>query len=326
MSLAAIIPCYKVGTAVLSVIDKMPMYVNHIIVVDDACPDGSGKLVQSNCRDPRVEVIFHTANQGVGAAVVTGYKRAIELDVRIAVKIDGDGQMDPALIADLIKPIQIGQCDYAKGNRFFDIRFLQQMPRIRLIGNALLSLLNKITSGYWNIMDPTNGFTAIETRALSLLNLNKLEKRYFFESDMLYHLGTIRATVNDIPMQSCYGDETSNLRISLVMRQFPGKLLIRFCKRVFYTYFLRDFNAGTMLLTLAIPLLIFSLIYGGIHWHQGIVTGEPSAPGVVMLAALPLLIGMHLLISAINWDISNIPRTAVHPSLRIRKEIHAKRS
>lgn len=326
MLIAVVIPCYKVSKSVLSVISTIPDYISHIIVVDDACPENSGQLVQSNNTDPRTEVLFHAENGGVGAAVVTGYKRAMELGVQIVVKIDGDGQMDPTLIADLIKPIQISQCDYTKGNRFFDIRFLQQMPRIRLIGNAFLSLFNKVTSGYWNIMDPTNGFTAIETRTLSLLDLNKLERRYFFESDMLYHLGTIRAVVNDIPMQSRYADETSNLQIGLVLRQFPGKLLIRFCKRVFYSYFLRDFNAGTMLLTLSALMLAFSITYGGLHWYEGLVSGQASAPGVVMLAALPFLVGMHLLISAINWDIGNVPKTPLHPSLRMKKSDHEKRA
>lgn len=315
-SIAVVLPCFRVGNIVLDVIANIGPEVSHIIVVDDACPDGSGKLVQKNVSDPRVEVVFREQNGGVGAAVVSGYRRALELGAGIVVKLDGDGQMDPALIPDLVGPIQSGFCDYAKGNRFFNLAFLSEMPGMRLFGNSCLSLLNKIASGYWNVMDPTNGFVAIEGRVLALLPLEKLEPRYFFESDMLYRLGTVRAVVADVPMVARYGDEVSNLSIRKVLLQFPGKLFVRFLKRLFYTYFLRDFNAGSLFFVMSLPLVAFSLVYGSHAWYSGFVSGQASAPGVVMLAALPFLIGMHLLVSAINWDISNIPRQPLHPFLR----------
>lgn len=326
MSIAVIIPCYKVGEAVFSLIQQIGPEVTHIIVVDDACPQKTGERVKERIHDPRVEVIIHDKNLGVGGAVITGYQHALQIGSTLAVKVDGDGQMDPESIPDLITPILMGLCDYTKGNRFFDIEFLQGMPKGRLFGNAMLSLLNKITSGYWNLMDPTNGFTAIETRVLALLPLHKMEQRYFFEMDMLYHLGIIRAVVGDIPIPARYGDEVSNLDIRLVLRQFPAKLLTRFFKRVFYNYFLRDFNAGTLMMILSFPLLTFSIFYGGIEWFQHVSSGIAAAPGVVMLAALPFLLGAHLLISAINWDINNTPKTPLHKFLRARGGKYAQRS
>lgn len=323
MTIAVVIPCFRVGNAVFDVITNIGDEVSHIIVVDDACPENTGEKVAIQCRDKRVEIITHSENKGVGGAVISGYKRAMELGAAIVVKLDGDGQMDPALISNLVEPIENGHADYTKGNRFFDIDFLKGMPAARLFGNACLSFINKLTSGYWTIMDPTNGFTAIETRALSLLSLDQIENRYFFESDMLYHLGKVRAAVIDIPMQAKYGTEVSNLHIGLVLKQFPGKLMVRFLKRMVYNYFLRDFNAGSLMLILSAPLLAFSLIYGGSEWYYHFSTNQAAAPGVVMLAALPFLIGMHLLIAAISWDINNSPKIAIHPTLRPQWKRHA---
>src|SRR5690606_32001950 len=150
--------------------------------------------------DPRVRVIRHASNLGVGGAVITGYQAAIADGMDILVKLDGDGQMDASLIPDFIEPIINGEADYTKGNRFFDLEELRSMPRIRLIGNAVLSFMTKFSSGYWNLFDPTNGFTALHADVARYLPLSKISKRYFFESDMLFRLNTLRAVVHDIPM------------------------------------------------------------------------------------------------------------------------------
>ena len=196
--IAVVIPCYKVKRQILSVISEIGEEVDVILVVDDCCPEHSGDYVVENNKDSRVEVIFNQKNLGVGGAVICGYRFALEKNCEIILKLDGDGQMDPALISKFIKPILSGKADYTKGNRFHCIESLSAMPTLRKLGNAVLSFVNKSTSGYWKVMDPTNGFTAIHRTALERLPLDKISQRYFFESDMLFRLGTIRAVIRDV--------------------------------------------------------------------------------------------------------------------------------
>jgi glycosyltransferase involved in cell wall biosynthesis len=302
-----IIPCYKVRKHILQVLRKIDDIPDYIYVVDDKCPEQSGQFVVENQNDPRVKVLFNPVNLGVGGAVKEGYKQGLKDGCQILVKIDGDGQMDPKLVKSLIKPIVAGEADYVKGNRFYKLEDFRAMPRFRLIGNSVLSFLNKMVNGYWNIMDPTNGFTAIHNTALSLLPLDKIDNRYFFESDMLFRLGTIRAVVKDFPIVAVYADEQSNLKISRILFEFPPKYLKRFIKRIFYTYILRDFNVGTLQLVAGAILVLFSLIFGVIKWIKSIQTGIPASPGTVMVAALPFFLGFQLLLSGLYFDISNVP-------------------
>jgi hypothetical protein len=186
LRIAVVIPCYRVREQVLDVIRRIPSNVSLIVCVDDQCPDGSGRWLTEECRDPRVRVITHEENQGVGGAMVTGYQAALAAGADVVIKVDGDGQMDPALIPRFIQPIADGIADYAKGNRFYRPESLHSMPLVRLVGNALLSFVAKASTGYWRVFDPTNGYTAIHATALRLIPLEKISRRYFFETDMLY--------------------------------------------------------------------------------------------------------------------------------------------
>jgi glycosyltransferase involved in cell wall biosynthesis len=272
-------------------------------------------MVMRECLDPRVNVLFHDTNQGVGGAVLTGYHRAVEDAMDIVVKIDGDGQMDPSLIPHFVKPIEEGRADYTKGNRFYSLDYVRSMPSVRLWGNAVLSLVNKIVSGYWSTMDPTNGYTAISAKLLPILPLGVLEKRYFFESDMLYHLGLIRACVIDVPMRAVYAGETSSLSVRNAALRFPGKYAARACKRFLYSYVLRDFNAGSVESILGMLLLTFGVVFGSLRWTTGVLHAETASSGTVMLAALPVILGVQFLLSALYYDIQNQPREALHPML-----------
>jgi glycosyltransferase involved in cell wall biosynthesis len=285
--------------------------VGKIYVVDDACPQGTGNFVKENCMDDRIEVLFNPGNLGVGGAVMTGYKKAIADGCRIMVKIDGDGQMEPSLIPRFIDPIQRKEADYVKGNRFYDLGFLRTMPVIRRFGNSMVSFISKMASGYWNIMDPANGFTAISASALKHLPLDKIDRRFFFESDMLFRLNTIRAVVQDIPMHSEYGTEKSNLRISRVLVQFPFKYMNRLTKRIFYNYFLRDFNIGSLELLMAFFFLTFGFVFGGIHWITSLETLHPATAGTVLLAGLPIILGFQSLLAFLHYDLANIPQKSI---------------
>jgi dolichol-phosphate mannosyltransferase len=307
-SVAVVIPCYRVSGQVQDVIARIGPEVHRIFVVDDCCPEQTGDFVERNCTDARVSVIRHADNQGVGGAMVTGYRAALAAGVEIVVKIDGDGQMDPALIPRFVKALAQGQADYTKGNRFYDLESLRTMPRVRLLGNAVLSLVNKISSGYWDVMDPTNGYTAIHRTVLSHLPLAKIDRGYFFESDMLLRLYTLRAVVRDVPMTAHYADETSNLRVGRVLFTFPFKYLRAAFKRVFYSYFLRDFNAGTLQLLGALVIGGAGALYGAAKWALSIRSGVAATSGEVMIAALPVLVGVQFLLGALQFDIQNVPR------------------
>ena len=310
--IAVVIPSFRVAGQILDVVKGIGPEVAHIFVVDDACPEESGKLVQEKSVDPRVKVIFHHENQGVGGAVVTGYKAALETKSEIVVKLDGDGQMDPTKITTLIDPIVRGEADYTKGDRLDSLTGLSQMPSIRLIGNAGLTLLNKISSGYWNIKDPTNGFTAIHVDVLKTMQLDMLSKRFFFESDMLFRLNIFRAVVVDVPIAARYSDEQSNLRILKVLLQFPWKLFVNFHKRLFYNYYLRDISAASIELPIGIVLWWFGFFFGINAYFDSATTGQPATVGTVMLSVLPLILGFQLLLAFISFDVDNVPAKPKH--------------
>lgn len=308
MTVAVVIPCYKVANQILKVVEDIGPEVSCIYVIDDFCPQQSGKYVLENCKDERVKIIFHKHNQGVGGAVMTGYKAAINDGAKIIVKIDGDGQMDPSLIPYFINPIMMGEADYTKGNRFYNLESLIQMPRIRLFGNAVLSFMTKISSGYWDIFDPTNGYTAIHSSVAKNLPFEKISKRYFFETDILFRLNIIRAVVFDVPMHSLYGNEISNLKINKIFFEFLYKNLRNTLKRIFYNYYLRDMSIASFELPLGIILFMFGFIFGINKWINSIHYNITTPIGTVMLAALPLLMGLQLILAFLAFDILSVPK------------------
>jgi dolichol-phosphate mannosyltransferase len=303
-----VIPCYRVKKHILEVLQSVGSDVERIYVIDDHCPEGTGKYVQAQCGDPRVSVLFNEMNLGVGGAVVAGYREAIKDGVKVVVKVDGDGQMDPSLVRRFVDPILNGSADYTKGNRFFRIDFLLKMPLVRKIGNSALSVINKIQSGYWSIMDPTNGYTAIHVEIIKALPLEKLDERYFFESDMLFRLSTIRAVIEDIPMEAKYGNEESNLKITKVILEFPPKYLSRTFKRIFYNYVLRDFNAGSIELFVGFFLLFSGTVFGGYHWYLSSKESIATPTGTIMLAMLPVILGFQLLLAFVQYDVASVPK------------------
>jgi dolichol-phosphate mannosyltransferase len=312
---AVIIPCYRVKAQILGVIARVGSEVWRIYVVDDACPEGSGDFVRANCKDPRVQVLSNAENRGVGGAVMAGYAAALRDGADILVKVDGDGQMDPALIPRFVRPIAAGQADYSKGNRFYDLTRIGQMPTIRLLGNAALSFVSKLSTGYWNVFDPTNGFTAIHARVARRVAFDKVSPRYFFESDLLFRLNIIRAVVADIPMDAIYGDEKSNLKIRQVVGEFLAKHTRNFAKRVLYNYFLRDMTLASLELIVGAALFIFGLVFGGYHWLGALGSGVATPLGTIMLAALPTMVGLQMLLAFVGFDVANVPRRPIHPDL-----------
>ena len=312
---AVVIPCYRVVPHICEVIAGIGKEVANIYCVDDCCPDGSGRHIEINCHDTRVAVLINSHNLGVGGATMAGYQRALHDGNQIIVKIDGDGQMDPALISRFVRSIILSRADYTKGNRFFKPESLRNMPTSRLLGNAILSCITKLSTGYWQAMDPTNGYTAIHSRVLELLPLEKISARYFFESDMLFRLNTIGAIIEDIPMDAVYGSEQSNLKIHKIFGEFLFKHWVNFIKRILYNYFLRNFSIASVELVVGLTLFSFGLVFGIFKWLESTNTGIPVTAGTVMLASLPVILGIQLLLSFLAYDIRNFPQVPLHKRL-----------
>ncbi len=315
-NIAVVIPCYRVRDQIDAVLSAMGPDVSLIYCIDDACPENSGDVIERIAkRDSRIRLIRHQENSGVGGAVLEGYRQAIRDGADILVKIDGDGQMDPGQIGRITGPIRSGDADYVKGNRFFRLEGLRAMPWVRLAGNAGLSFLTKLSTGYWDLFDPTNGFTAIHVSVAKSLPLDKISKRYFFESDILFRLNTLRAVVADVPMTAVYGDDQSSLNVVRSLFEFSVGHGRNTVKRLFYNYFLRNFSMASIHLVVGTVLLLFGTAFGATHWIHSARIGQTTPPGTVMLAALPLILGSQFLLNFIAFDMANIPRNPIHRRL-----------
>lgn len=309
---AVIIPSYKVTAHIVALIEKIEANVHGIYIVDDCCPDNSGEFARKNIEDKRVKILRNAQNQGVGRTVIRGLMEAKADGYDIGVKLDGDGQMDPAILQKFISPIISGRADYTKGNRFFYPEHVRAMPFGRLVGNGILSFVTKLSTGYWNIFDPTNGYVAMNLEIVDYLSLEKVDKRYFFETDMLFRCNLIRAKVVDIPMKAIYEDEVSHLNATREAFRFMGGHVKNFFKRIIYTYFLRDFNIASLELIFGIIALLFGTLYGVSHYGGDVA----ATPGVVMASAFPLIVGTLLLLSFLNYDMQLTPREPIGSLLK----------
>ncbi len=316
--IAAVVPCFRERDHVLDVLHRMGPEINSIIVVDDACPDRTGDFVVSHNNDPRVRVIRNPVNLGVGGATLAGYEVAHEIGASIIVKIDGDGQMDPGFVPELVSPIVNGKADYAKGNRLHRRDAARGMPAIRLFGNMVLTLMSKVSSGYWNIMDPTNGFTAIHASVAAELPVDDIANDFFFESDILSKLAELDAVVCDVPMRAQYGAEQSHLSVRRVFWPFLRGHIRNSVRRLIDTYFIRDIAIASLELVLGSVLFLFGFVFGGINWWLSEATGVPATAGTVVLAALPIIIGVQLILAFIGHDTRRVPTAPIHPHLTIK--------
>jgi len=316
LTVAVVIPCYRAAATILSVLQEIGTEVSAVYCVDDASPDDTVAIVtQAMTRDDRIRLILRPANGGVGAAMVDGYRAAIADGANVLVKIDSDGQMNPAVISSFVAPILSGEADYVKGNRFFAVDTVRTMPLVRIIGNAGLSFLTKLSTGYWDLFDPTNGYTAIHARVAAVLPLEQLHPRYFFESDLLFRLSTIRARVIELPMASTYGAAPSHLSVWRCLATFPWLHFRNLIKRLFYNYFLRNFSIASVNLLLGTVLALFGVCFGVDRWLTASQSDLAATAGTVMLSALPLLLGVQLILNFLSHDMATTPRDAIHRAI-----------
>jgi dolichol-phosphate mannosyltransferase len=310
--IVVVIPCYNVAKQIESVLNTMPAFVSQIVTVNDASKDNSAeKIRELAAKDPRIILVEHEKNKGVGGAMITGFNKALSLNPHLIVKMDGDGQMNPDFLPDLLVPLILGKADYTKGNRFRDFQALRQMPPLRRIGNIGLSFMVKASTGYWKCFDPTNGFLAVRADVLKLVPLDKVHQSYFFEISLLSQMYLVGAVIKDMPMPARYGDEKSNLSIKKVLIEFPGKLFICFCRRIILKKFIYDFSIESIYLILGIPMILIGALYGGYYWYINSLANVPSPTGTVVLPALLIMLGFQIILAAIGIDLQSTPQEPV---------------
>jgi glycosyltransferase involved in cell wall biosynthesis len=304
-TIGVVVPAFRAEATLRDVLLAIPPSVAHVFVVDDASPDQCGRVAES-LGDPRVRLIRHEANRGVGGAVKTGYRAALEAGCDVIVKMDADGQMDAAHLDELVRPLRLGHAGYAKGNRLRTLEAAREMPRRRLYGNLFLSLATKAVSGYWNLLDPTNGYTAIRADVLRRLDFARLQERYFFETSMLVELHPLRVPVRDVPMSARYQGEPSSLRLLPVSLEFGARLLRALLHRLRLEYLVLDFRPASGFALFGMLLAGFGGGFGAWHWYRSIVDQREASAGTVMLAALPFLLGVQFLVQAVVLDIAEV--------------------
>jgi dolichol-phosphate mannosyltransferase len=306
--ISVVIPAYRAEKHLEKVVRGIPSFVNFIIIIDDCSDDRTGIIAQHLAlQDPRIRVISHEKNQGVGGAVLHGCLLAYRLNSTVIIKMDADDQMDPAFMVSLISPILQGKADYSKGNRF--LVTTSAMPVLRRIGNLGLSFMTKTASGYWDIFDPTNGYTAIHGSIIPLLNASLINKRYFYETSMLMQLYLLRAVVKDVPIPPRYADEVSHLSEVRTFFGFPLRLLKGLLSRLWIQYFVRDFGIFSVFMLSGMVLFTFGMVFGLYHWWASSQIYHAVTPtGTIMVAILPVILGVQLLLQAIVLDVQNVPR------------------
>lgn len=311
---AIVVPAYNESAMIGRVVDTMPELVDHIIIIDDHSTDDTAAAV-ARATDPRVDFIRHDVNQGVGGAIITGHRRALELKVDVVAIMAGDAQMDPDYLPALLDEVTDGGYGFAKANRFFSPESFAGMPRHRVFGNIVLSFLTKLASGYWNLFDPQNGYTAVRTDVLRRVPLDNIARRYSFENDFLIHLNILQVPAVDVAIPAVYGDEVSSIKLSKVVPELLALLTRGFWRRIWYRYVLWSFSPIALLLFLGLLLFAFGL--GVAIWVCFQIAGSVVATAAtVMLAALPLMIGSQMLISALQLDIQASPSDPRYPSFR----------
>jgi glycosyltransferase involved in cell wall biosynthesis len=302
-----VVPAYNEADHIADVVRTMPAFVDRIFVVDDCSTDGTAGAAES-CGDPRLTALRTPRNLGVGGATVLGYRHALDAGADIVVKMDGDGQMPPESLPELLDAIVQRDVDYAKGNRFLRRELVHRMPLERIVGNVVLTFLTKLASGYWHVFDPQNGYTAVRASALRVLPLDRMHPGFFFENDMLVRLNVHNFRVADVPMPPVYTGGSSHLSILAVMSTFPLLLLRRFFHRILEKYVIHDFSPIALFLFVGLASLGFGMVLGVALWLHAAHTGLPTPTGSIILVLLALVVGFQLCLQAIVLDIQATPR------------------
>jgi len=305
LKICVVVPAYNEEKLVAETLRAVPAFVDNVVVIDDCSEDGTSEVAKS-VDDPRIEVIRHEVNTGVGGAIITGHRRALEIGGDVDVVMAGDAQMNPNYLGALLDPIADEGYGFTKANRFFGWESFRGMPRHRVLGNVVLSFLTKMASGYWNLFDPQNGYTAIRQDVLARLPLDRISKRYQFENDLLIHLAVLSVRARDVPIPASYGAEISTMKLSRVAREISTLLFKRFWQRIWWKYVLWSFSPIALLLFSGIALLLFGVSWGIFATIYALGAHSPTA-GTVLLAVAPSMTGTYMLVQALILDIEATP-------------------
>jgi glycosyltransferase involved in cell wall biosynthesis len=298
---AVVVPAFDEERLVVETIRGIPEFVDRIYVVDDASRDGTAEQA-AGVGDARVEVVRHARNSGVGSAIVSGYRRALEEEFDVACVMAADNQMDPDELEALAGPVVRGEVEYAKANRLVTGEAWKVIPRTRYLGNAVLSLLTKIASGYWHVADSQAGYTAISGDALRRLELDELYPRYGFPNDMLVHLNVQNARVRDVPSRPIYDvGERSGIRLRSVIPRISWLLFKGFWWRLFHKYVVRDFHPLVFFYAFGVVMTTAGLVLGTLEVVLRILGNEITTPTIVLVAVL-LIAGLQLTLFAMWFD------------------------
>jgi glycosyltransferase involved in cell wall biosynthesis len=303
--ICAIVPAHNEQALIRKTIDTMPAFVDRIIVVDDQSSDDTATRV-TEIPDPRVTLVRHEVNTGVGGAILTGHRVALELGGDINVVMAGDAQMDPDYLPSLLDPIVDSVYGFTKANRFFSKDSFQGMPKHRIIGNILLSFMTKLASGYWHLFDPQNGYTAIRQDVVRQLPLDNISIGYQFENDLLINLSILNVRAKDVPIPAIYGSEVSGIKLSRVAPAITGLLISGLCKRIWYKYVLWSFSPIALLLFTGTFLILFALGWG-IFVIVNTLGPTTASAGTVLLSVGPGMTGIYMLVQALILDIQETP-------------------
>jgi glycosyltransferase involved in cell wall biosynthesis len=303
---AVVVPAHNEEELLPVTLASVPDFVDRIIVVDDASHDSTaGRAHTAAAADPRIAVLAHERNGGVGAAIVTGYKRALEERIDVTCVMAGDNQMDPGDLESLVLPVARGEVDYAKANRLVSGQAWELIPRHRYLGNAVLSLLTKIASGYWHVADSQSGYTALALPMLEQLDLDRIYARYGFPNDMLVHLNVWNARVRDVPSRPVYGvGERSGIRLSRVVPSISLLLFKGFWWRLWQKYVIRDFHPLVFFYVLGILMSIAGFALGVAEVVLRILGNDITAATIVLVALL-LIFGSQFSLFAMWFDMES---------------------
>lgn len=302
-SLAVVVPAYNEETQIAGVVETMPECVDHIIIVDDRSTDRTAEIAAELQKEqPRIHLLRHEVNQGVGGAISTGYKYARDRKIEVTVVMAGDGQMAPEDLSAVARPVALDQVDYCKGNRLFTGEAYKQIPKVRYFGNAVLSLLTKIASGYWHVADSQTGYTAINLRMLQLIDWDLTYKRYGCPNDYLVRLNIYNARVRDVPIRPVYGvGEVSGIRLRSVIPRMTWLLFKLFRKRMFQKYVIRDFHPLVLFYLMSFLLLLPGLIFGIKIALSRLIVGPVAVTSVLFVVFL-LVSGIQFGLFAMFMD------------------------
>jgi glycosyltransferase involved in cell wall biosynthesis len=315
--IGVVIPAYNEEKLIKITVDGIPPYVSRIYVINDSSIDSTAEVLES-IKDPRLHVITHEKNQGVGAAILHGYKRALKENMDLIVVMGGDNQMNPDQLPKLLMPIIQGKADYTKGNRLMSKEFRGGMSKWRLLGNSILTMINKISSGYWHIMDPQNGYTAISRKALSGMDIDSLFTYYGYCNDMLVKLNTFGFRTMDVTMPARYGQEKSSIKYSKFMFRVSVMLFRKFLWRLKMKYMVLSFHPLVFFYALGIILVPVGLLFGGYIFVAKLFLDWPVSPNSPLLDALILITGIQFTLFAMLFDMQESDKCMQDGDIEIR--------